>query len=405
MNISIFIDLDRPRKKGFPIVLFIFVSKADRVYTSLKYYSSSEDWDSKKQEPKKSHPQYNLIIGEILDLKIKINKIENSKQKRTARQIQTLLLGNYECIYTFWEERITEEEKKLENKNKPIKTGGNASIYRGNLHVWKLFQKSVSYDEINYDFLTRFKIEKSKTCSAGGINTYIKSIRAVYNEAVKRGIYIPEATVSPFKGIMEKTAPTKDKYLTIEEMKILCKNPLDHQYYRYFMLCFFLGGLDFIDIASIKKSDIRNNRIKFIRNKGNTNEVINNYIFPEAKEILDYFFDENSEYLTPLHKFSYDNYRKSYVVRTKELFKKLGIESHVDSKTPRYSFIHIGSKELYQNRDIIKELVGHAQNDTHSIYEGKFPVKIKDEVHRKIIDAVIFQEKEFHSDAEYKDLA
>lgn len=405
MTINIKLDLRAMRKNGYPITLTIFNSKSDYLYCSLKYYSAVENWDFEKEEPKKSHPQYKVLLQFILDLKTKINKLEHFNQKKTAKQIQTFLLGNSESIYSFWEERIKEEEKKLTNKNKPINSGGNASFYRNNLHVWKLFKSSLRFDEINYGFLTKFKVEKSKTCSSGGINTYLKAIRAIYNEAVKRGLYTPETNISPFKKIMEKTAPTRDKYLTIEEMKIVTKNPIDHQYYRYFMLCFYLGGLDFIDIASIKKTDIRNNRIKFERHKGNTNEIINNYIFPEAREILEHFHDENSEYLTPLHKFSYDNYRKSYVVRIKALLKKIGIVSHVDSKTPRYSFIHIGSKELYQNRDIIKELVGHAQNDTHSIYEGKFPIKIKDEVHRKIIDAVIDIDHKLPADFEYQDLA
>lgn len=405
MNISISLDQSKLRKRGHPIIISIFVSKTDKAYPTLNYYSFSQDWDFTKCIPKKTHPQYGIILAKIYEINLKITKLISSDKKRSAKQIQNYLLGNYEDIFTFWEERIREEEKKIQNKNKIVHSGGNAGFYRTNLSVWRNFKKSISYDEITYDFIMRFKLEKSKTCNTGGINTYLKAIRAIYNEAVKRGVYVPENGISPFSKIMEKSSKTKDKFLTISEMKTVFENPVDHHFYRYFILCFLLGGLDFIDIASIKKSDVKKGRLKFERFKGNTLEIINNYVFPEAQAIFKYYNDPMSEYLLPLFKYSYKPYRDKYVREIRKILLKMGIDSYVDSKTPRYTVIQIGSKELYQNRDIIKELVGHAQGDTLSIYEGKFPEKIKDEVHRKIIDAVIVQEKEFATDSEFDDIA
>ncbi|HBR10683.1 MAG TPA: hypothetical protein DD740_00435 [Chryseobacterium sp.] len=137
------------------------------------------------------------------------------------------------------------------------------------------------------------------------MNVYFKAIQAIYNEALKRGIFKPTSFVSPFTGIKEKATPTKDKYLTLEEMKIITAKEVDHDYYRYFMLCFYLGGLDFVDIANIKKSHIRNGHIKFTRFKGGTDEIIDNRIFPEAQKILDYFHDPKNDHLTRYYKSSF----------------------------------------------------------------------------------------------------
>lgn len=405
MNISIELDLNSKTKNGHPLYLNIFVNKSDRLYPRLKLYSLTDDWDFENSIPRKSHPQYTYLLDKILDYKFKINKLQKSGIKRTAIQVKNFLFGNDGDVYAFWEERIEEEKKKLLNASKPIKTGGNASVYQFSLNVWKEYRPYLSFNEITYEFLVKFKIEKSATCTAGGINTYITKLKAIYNEAIRRGVYINEGGVYPFAKIMEKQKPTKDKHLTIEEMKIIIANPSSSIYYKYFLLCFYLGGLDFIDIATLKKSDIKAGRIKKMRAKGNTREIINNRIFPEAKKIMDFFEDPESEYVLPIHTFSYVNYRHNYTNRIKKIISDLKIYSYVDSKTPRYSFIHIGSMELYQNRDIIKELVGHAQRDTLSIYEGKFPVKIKDEVHRKIIDAVISNDENFHIEGEFTDLA
>lgn len=404
MKVNITLDQSKTRKLGHPIIINIFVSKKDRIYPSINLFSFSEHWDFDREEPKKNHPQYAVIVNKILDLKIKINKLQKSNKIRSADQIKNFLFGNDEDIYIFWEQRIREEKKKLENKDKVIKTEGNAGFYQTNLNVWKNYKLTLGYDEITYEFLTKFKIEKSASCTARTINTYLKSLKSIYNEAIRRGVYSREGNY-PFEKIMEKEMPTKDKYLTISEMRLLYNNQINHEYYRYFFLAFFLGGLDFIDLASLRKSDIKFGRIKKIRAKGNTREVINNKIFPEAQHIIDFYHDEDSEYILPIHKYNYKTYRQNFTRRIRPMFSEKGIFSYVDSKTPRYSFIHIGSMELYQNRDIIKELVGHAQGDTLSIYEGKFPEKIKDDVHRKIIDAVVVNFKEFPADSEFTDLA
>ncbi|SHH68471.1 Site-specific recombinase XerD [Chryseobacterium oranimense] len=389
MKIRFYLDKTITKKEGHPLRLYIYVSSKDRKYPFTQYSSLAKDWDFIKEEPKKSHPLYTAISDFLYENRRKILKLLNSRESKTSQQIENYLLGNSDSIYDFWEERIKELEVHRENRSKTdLNTGGTAGKYSNNLSVFKAYKEELMFSEINYNFLYQFKLSKSKTCSPGGINSYLANLRAVYKQAIKRGLYTPESFSNPFEGIMETTGKTKDKYLTIDEMKILKSNPIDHDFYRYFMLCFYLGGLDFIDIASLKKSDIKNNRIKFIRFKGGTNELIDNSIFEEAKEIINYFEDPDSDYLTPIHKFSYKPYRDKYVREIRKKFKKLGIESYVDSKSPRYTFINIGSKELYLNRDIVKELTGHSQNDTHSIYEGKFPYHVKDKVHKEIIDSL-----------------
>lgn len=389
MKIKFFLDTSITRKEGHPLKLYIYVNSKDRKYPTTKFFSHAKDWDFEKEEPKKTHPLYLAIKDFLFEHNRKILQLLNSRNKKSSDQIERYILGNSDSIYDFWKIRI-EEFKKLHTKksNADLKKIGNAEKYENNLSVFMNYKPELYYEDIDYNFLNSFKLHKSETCNAGGINTYIANLRAVYYEAVKRGYYTPNNPVSPFKGIMEKKEATKDKDLTFGEMKVLFKNPIDHNFYRYFMLCFYLGGLDFIDIASIKKEHIRNNRIKFTRFKGGTNEVIDNYIFEEAKKIIDYFDDPETEYITPIHKYEYKPYRDKYVREIRKKFKPLGVESYVDSKTPRYTFINIGAKELFLNRDIIKEIIGHAQNDTLSIYEGKFPYHIKDKIHQEIIDSI-----------------
>ncbi|WP_143756509.1 phage integrase SAM-like domain-containing protein [Chryseobacterium sp. RU37D] len=385
MKIRFYLDKSITKKEGHPLRLYIYVSSKDRKYPFTKYYSQANDWDFTKEEPKRSHPLYNAISDFLFEKRRKILNLLNSRETKTSNQIESYLIGNSESIYDFWELRIKELEKHRQNRSKTdINTGGTAKKYSNNLSVFKKYQKELLFSDITYNFLYQFKLKKSSTCNEGGINTYMANLRAVYNEAIKRGVYSPESFRNPFDGIMEAKVKTKDKYLSISEMKILFKNPIDNNFYRYFMLSFYLGGLDFIDIASLKKEHIIKGRVKFVRFKGNTQEFIDNFIFEEAQEILDFFHDPDSDFITPIHKYSYKPYRDKYVREIRKKFKLLKIESYIDSKSPRYTFINIGGKELYLNRDVIKELTGHSQNDTHSIYEGSFPYHVKDKVHKEM---------------------
>lgn len=374
MKINLKLDTKQHKKQGHPLVLSVYVSKTDRKYRYTGFFATAEQWDLKKEEPKKNHPLYIGIMSFILEIKGKINDLINSRQRLTAEQILNKLFRVSESFYDFWEERISE-----------IKNDGTKAAYRISLNEFRKFRNDLAFNEIDYNFLTSFKNWKKNTCSNNGINTYLKNIRAVYNEAVRRGVYVPDSFVSPFYKIMERAEKTKDKYLTLEEIRLIAKNPNKTKYDHYFLLCFLLGGADFIDIAKLKHSDILRGRIRFRRNKGGTNEIIDNKIFPETEEILNYFGEK--EFLTDIYKFSLKTCRDNYIKRYRKQLQEQGVSSYVSSKSARYTFINIG-KELLLNREILMELTGHSRGDVHSIYEGKFSNQIKDEVHEKIIKAV-----------------
>ena len=381
MKINLKLDTNKNKKEGFPLVLSIYVSKSDRLYRFSGFFATAEQWDFKKEEPKKNHPLYIGITNYILETKQKINDLLNSRVKMTAQQIFEFINGKDDDLYFFWEQRISEM--------KEAKQIGNAKFYEGYLKLFKNYKKTLKFSDIDYNFINKFKLNKKKTCSNNAINIYLKSIQAIYNEAVRRGVYVPNTYTNPFKGMKESSEPTKDKNLSIEEMKIIVKNKIEgrySKYYDYFLLLFYLGGIDFIDLANLKKEHIRHGRIKFVRFKGGTNEIIDNKIFPEAEEILNKY-DSESEYLLPIYNGEYLNVYRRFMANFRNYLLKIGITSYFTSKSARYTFINIG-KELLLNREILMELTGHSRGDVHSIYEGRFSNQIKDEVHEKIIKAV-----------------
>lgn len=378
MKIRFTIDQRAERKEGFPVLLYVYKSPKDKATRAIGYYSTIENWDFERNEPKETHPDFYAIIEIIY--KMRLNKREvYKKNDLSAKQIANYLLGKSGVIYDFWRERTAEFKKNKSSKGSVGRgTWGNYQVY---LNFMEREYPGLKYDNITRAFLMRFKAE-------GGSDSCIKILRSVYREAIKRGVYVPDTHTNPFSGVMGKKKRTADKYLDLNEMKVIFQNPSENKFYKYFWLCFYLGGLDFIDVASMRKTNVRKSRVCFTRFKGNTSEEINNKIFPEAWAIIDTLKEDNGEFLLNIHRFKYEFHRRTYTEWIREYFQSLGIHRYVDSKTPRYTFINLG-KQLFLNRDVVMEITGHARNDVHSIYEGGFPDQVQDGIHRQIIDAVM----------------
>ena len=393
MEIEIKLDKSKLRKNGFPVIITIFISKTDRQYPTTGYYAFENEWDFVRNEPKSNHPLYNGLYEFVYKTKLAINKIlERKKTSYTSEQVKNILLGtNPDSLVTFWQEFI-EENKKNGNE-------GNARYHASNLAAFKQYKSDLNFDQLTYNFIIKYRdfhlnkkqVDGNNKVTKNGVIVYLRGLKTVYREALKRKLFIPEDLSNPFEGVMPTAEPTKDKYFSIPEMKKIMSIPIKHKYYDFFILCFLIGGIDYVDLKNLKYSHIKNNRIKFERFKGGTKEIINNYIFPETYEILNKYKDDTG-FLVPLHFYEAQSktysFRDNYIRRLRAWFKKNDIHSYFTSKTPRYTFIDIG-KQTFLNRDVIKELTGHSNKDVHAIYEGKFPNHVKDEVHRKIIDSIL----------------
>lgn len=88
MTITIKIDTKQTKKKGPPIVLYIYVSKTDKMTKYTGYYSTVEHWDFEKEEPKRTHPHFVAIMDYLLEKRRGILNLINSRKKIYGRANQ-----------------------------------------------------------------------------------------------------------------------------------------------------------------------------------------------------------------------------------------------------------------------------------------------------------------------------
>lgn len=154
-----------------------------------------------------------------------------------------------------------------------VKRTGNAVVYQTAVNRIMGFSgnKSLTFEQIDYAFLDRFKHQLIKDgAKVNTIGNYFRSIRAIFNKAIKAKLVSRDAY--PFTDISIRTEKTAKRAIGIEELKkIVASNlkPKSPEWYArtYFLLSFSLIGISFTDMAYIKHADIRKGRLLYQRRK------------------------------------------------------------------------------------------------------------------------------------------
>lgn len=275
---------------------------------------------------------------------------------------------------------------------------GNARIYRDTINVLKSFvnKRQISFKDINYAFLMRFEAEHySKGNTANGLSVYLRTVRALFNRAIRENIISQE--LYPFKQYQIPSTKTRKRAISQEAIKRIVEMTLDsgHPLFHtrnYFLLSFYMRGMPFADLMQLKVSNIIDGRIHYQRQK--TDKPYSIKITEEIQELLSVYVTgkEREDFIFPvIDRTDADGRYKDVVWARKRYNKKLsqladlfGIQEHLTSYVSRHSFATIA-----KNKNVpvaaISEMLGHTDIKTTEIYLASLPSDILDEYHEIVI--------------------
>ena len=186
---------------------------------------------------------------------------------------------------------------------------GTAHVYRSTLNAILTFQGSdrLSFWEITPEWLKHFEGSlRARGCSWNTVSTYLRTLRAVYNRAVdlRKASYVPHL----FRSVYTGTRADRRRALDMEDMKKVFARLLQSDAItpamkgaqELFILMFLLRGLPFVDLAYLRKSDLRGDVITYRRRK--TGRPLSVTLTPEAMFLLQKYMnrDKRSPYLFPI---------------------------------------------------------------------------------------------------------
>ena len=264
------------------------------------------------------------------------------------------------------------------------KKEGTRHVYSWTLDTLAEFDKDIrsrTFRQIDFNYLTRFEswcMEKGMKVNT--ISILMRNIRAVFNDALKDGA----TTDYPFRRFRIKSEETRKRSLTADDLRQLKDMEVSKALERfrdYFMLMFYLIGINMTDLFHARPEDLCQGRLNYRRDK--TGKMYSVKVEPEAMAIIDKYrgkdwllepMDNHADFL---------DWRSQFNRRLKSIgFKDLS----------SYWARHTWATLAYQIGvpiDIIGQALGHSDR-SHAvtfIYIKPDEAKV-DEANRKVIDYI-----------------
>lgn len=403
MNTSIVLALDSHKRSDgtYPVVLRItHHQKVAQIIIGVNL--KQDDWDAKLRKVRNSFRGSqsvtrlnNYLQKKKTEATDKITKLDEKKtlDSFSVVQLKRIIEGASESGSFF------EYAEKLISDFLEAKRYGNARTYKGTLSVLKTFThgRDVSFRDLNYDFLVRFEQDNlQKGNSVNGLSVYLRTIRAIFNKAIKSGL--TEQEFYPFKMYEIKGSKTRKRAISMEAIKRIQAlelgptHPLFHAR-NYFLASFYLRGISFTDLAHLKVSDIIDGRIHYDRQK--TDKPYDIVITPPMQTILDVYVSgkEKKDFIFPfIHReteqeqyVEVQDARKRFNKKLKKIAELCGIEENLTSYVSRHSFA-TRAKLIGIPIATISDMLGHSSTSTTEVYLDSLPSDILDDFHRKVIE-------------------
>ena len=245
------------------------------------------------------------------------------------------------------------------------------------------------------------------------ISYYMRNLRAIYNKAVANKKIRCSYKERPFADVYTGVDKTMKRVLTLEEIKrlnaidftaLLRQEKIDSPAYmhikslnfawRLFFFCFFARGMCFIDLAYLRKDNVKGGIIKYCQKR--TGRQIEVKVTDQLQTIIDSFSNDvkGSPYLFPILKkeeklqLQYDSALRLQNNRLHVLSKMAGIKKPVTTHVSQHSWATIG-KQVNVPVRVLRECLEYSDNNTTSVYLGLLDNSLLDVANELITSAVI----------------
>lgn len=221
---------------------------------------------------------------------------------------------------------------------------------------------------------------------------YLRNLRAIYNRAVEQQL-MPQR--NPFKYVYTGIDKTVKRavpiavILRLKQLDLVAEPSLD-LVRDLFLFSFYTRGMSFVDMAFLRRSDLRQGVLTYRRRKTNQQLLIR--WDPLMQAIVDKHARESSPYLLPIiqhpEKDTWKQYQtmSHYVNRKlKQLGERVGMTIPLTTYVARHSWATI-AKEKNIPLSIISEAMGHDSERTTRIYLATLDLSGVDNANQLILN-------------------
>lgn len=272
-----------------------------------------------------------------------------------------------------------------------------SETYKSTLNSFKKFRND---EDIMLDCITSETMEgyeawhKSRGVAPNTISFYARILRAVYNRAVEADII---ENRNPFRHVytgVDKTVKRALPLAAIKKIKALdlSLTPALDYARDMFLMSFYLRGMSFIDMAFLKKTDLKYGYVTYRRRKTGQQLIIK--WTKEMQMILDKYPENKSDYLLPVIRNPVTNERCAYrnmgynINRNlKKIGAMVGVTIPITLYVARHSWAS-AAKAKGIPLSVISEGMGHDSESTTQIYLASLDTSVVDKANSLILSSL-----------------
>ncbi len=272
-----------------------------------------------------------------------------------------------------------------------------AETYSSLLSSIMLFRKGVDIllSALDANTVTEYEIYlRQRNSALNTISFYIRTLKATYNRAIERGIIRGQDIFKKAHTSIEKTSKRAIPINHISKIKHLdLSNDPQIEFARdLFLFSFYTRGMSFVDIAYLRKKDIRGGEIVYRRHK--TRQRLNIKWERCMQDIVDKYPNLEMEYLLPIITDPHKESRRQYtdcLGKVNRNLKKVaalaGISTNLTSYVARHSWASAARTKRVPI-SVISEAMGHDNEVTTQIYLSSLDSGVIDNANRLIISSI-----------------
>ena len=376
----------KPLKTGeLPLKIRVCKDRKTR-YINLGVSTKAEYWDFGKNQPKPTCPNRELIekliSNKISEVKSKIVELKSEDKEFSATTLVENVSNPSKIITVgelFRQHIHCLEEEKRTGYRLSIQQTYN-SLLKFNKHL------DIPFSDMGCNWLRRYETWlRKQNKSENTIGIRFRNIRKIFNlamdmELVKSENYpFKKFKVSKLYQETVKRALSKGEIRTVIDYPTAGKDFYTKLAINLFTFSYFMGGINFVDMAYLTERNVIDNRLIYHRRK--TGKLINLPMQQRAYMVLKEYKKSNEAYLFPIlsskHKTEQQRLNRLHKVITKvnKALKSIGEERHIPIKLTTYVARHSYATVLKRagvSTSIISESLGHSSEKVTQIYLDGF---------------------------------
>lgn len=276
---------------------------------------------------------------------------------------------------------------------------GTAKTYRDALASFSCFRdgEDITIDALDAELMIRYEAWlKGRGVKRNSSSCYLRTLRTLYRKAVEKELTTDKDI---FRHVFTGFAQTTKRALPLNAIRTIRRLHLPEgsglAFARdIFMLSIYLQGISFVDLAYLKKNDIKNGLLQYSRKK--TGQSISIGWESAMQDIVDAYIHltEDSPYLLPIITKADGTERRQYERmehKVNRLLKKIGEMAGLQVPLTTYVSRHCWAstmRDMGISLSIVSKGLGHESLKTTQIYLSSIDTEGVVKANRKMIDKI-----------------